>query len=349
MAFVSLLAVYFVIIIVIFAILAFIGTVLLVIGLVKRKKAAQQGKKYPYVFIVLGILFLAPPVLTVGGILVTAVATTVRGKIADTIGYENCVDRWKDRWVSESVAEEAMLEEFIEAAESRDKDALMALYTDEIQNDAELSGQVDDFLAGYPGGFSADDFETDGASSESGEGKTYFNVDYEGVKDGEYYYISFSACCVNDEHEEQIGLRYFYFKSEKAVVLENKKEYEDRTDSQYILAMFDVEGAFETRRVWGNPFEYMPVDRQLTKEQMIDALKKVHTIEELEEIIGEPNGSDERMSEVLYELVPEGGEPQYAVVTHDDNGGIILNSTYFAGADASDSVWLDKNGNPKKE
>lgn len=344
MAFISLLAVYLFIFIVILAILAFIGSIFLVIGLVKRKKAAEQGKKYPYVFIVLGILFLAPSVLTVGGVLVTAVVSTVQIKIADTIGYENCVDKWKNRWVSDSAAEEAMLEEFIEAAESRDKDALMALYTDEIQNRAELSGQVDEFLAAYPGGFSADDFESDGAHSESGGGEAYFDTDYEGVIDGEYYYISFSACHSNDEHEERVGLRYFYIKSEKAKVLEDRNDYVYATDSQYIDAGFSVEGEYETRRVGGYPFEFVPMDRKLTKEQVIDEIKNVRTIEELTEILGEPNGRSERLSELLYELVPEGGEPRYVVITYDNYGRIILNSTHFEGTTGS-GQWLDDNGN----
>ena len=348
MAFISLLAVYLVLFIVLLAILAFIGSVLLVFGLVKRKKAVQRGKKYPYVFIVLGILFLAPSVLTVGGVIVTAVVTTVQVKIADTIGYDNCVDRWKNRWISESAAEEAMFKEFIEAAESRDKEALMALYTDEIQNRGELSGQVDDFLAGYPGGFSADDFESDGGSSESGDGETQFDVDYEGVKDGKYYYISFGACCANDDNEDKIGLQYFYMKSEKAKVLEDRNDYVYAIDSLYIDAGFQVEGDYETRRIGGYPFEFVPMDRKLTKEQVIDAVKSARTIEELIEIIGEPNGSKERMSEVLYELVPEGGEPWYAVITHDNYGRIILNSTYFAATEGS-GQWLDDNGNLKEE
>ena len=348
MAFISLIAVYLLIFIVILAILAFIGIVLLVFGLVKRKKAVQRGKKYPYVFIVLGILFLAPSVLTVGGVIVTAVVTTVQVKIADTIGYDNCVDRWKTRWISESEAEEAVFKEFIEAAESRDKEALMALYTGEIQNRAELSGQVDEFLAGYPGGFSADDFESDGASSGSGGGEAHFDADYEGVKDGKYYYISFGACCVNDDNEDKIGLQYFYIKSEKAKVLEDRNDYEYAIDSLYIDAEFPVEGEFETRRVGDYPFEFVPMDRKLTKEQVMDAVKSARTIEELSEILGEPNGSNERMHELLYELVPEDGKPRYAVITHDNYGKIILNSTYFVGETGS-GQWLDDNGKVKEE
>lgn len=343
MAFISLLAVYLFIFIVILAILAFIGSVLLVFGLVKRKKAVQRGKKYPYVCIVLGILFMAPPVLIVGGMVVTGVATTVRNKIAES-GYENCVDKWKDRWVSDSAAEEEMLKEFIEAAESRDKDALMALYTDEIQNRRELSGQVDEFLAAYPGGFSAEDFESDGAHSESGGGEAYFDTDYEGVIDGEYYYISFGACHSDDEHEERVGLRYFYIKSEKAKVLEDRNDYVYATDSQYIDAGFSVEGEYETRRAGGYPYEFVPVDRKLTKDQVIDALKNTDTIEELTEILGEPNGRSERLCELLYELVPEGGEPRYVVITYDNYGKIILNCTHFEGTTGS-GQWLDNNGN----
>ncbi len=348
MAFISLIAVYLLIFIVILAILAFIGIVLLVFGLVKRKKAVQRGKKYPYVFIVLGILFLAPSVLTLGGVIITAVSTAVQVKIADTIGYDNCVDRWKNRWISESEAEEMMLEEFIEAAESRDKDALMALYTGEIQNRGELSGQVDEFLSGYPGGFSADDFESDGAHSEGGGGETIFDSDYEGVKDGEWYYISFGACCMNDDNEDKIGLQYFYFKSEKAKVLEDRNDYEYPVDSLYIDAEFQVEGEYETRRVGDYPFEFVPVDRKLTKEQVIDAVKSARTIEELTEILGEPNGSNERMRELLYELVPEDGKPRYAVIVHDNYGRIILNCTHFEGETGS-GQWLDDNGNLQEE
>lgn len=343
MAFIPILFLYLFIAICILLVMLVTGIIILIIGLRKKKKYVGQGKKSPYILITLGSILILIPISIVGFIFISQLISDIRLKIARK-GYDSCTDRWKNEWVSDSEASDEALEWIIEAAENGDKDAICSVFTEEIQNDPDLDIQIDKFIEEYPRGFSELEFDFKGGSSpgssEDGKSINQFYYSYEVIKDGKYYYIEIGGCNENDYDSDKVGIEYFIFKSERAEVYYDDISEEIHEYSEYICADIDVEGDFETRRVWGYPWKFYDIDRTITKEEVIDAYKSSRGLDGIREKLGEPNGINLIRREVLYELEDVNGEPRYAEIGYDYYE-LIDGDMHICGPTQEYSEWID--------
>ncbi|MBQ4284350.1 MAG: DUF5104 domain-containing protein [Lachnospira sp.] len=347
MAFFSMILAFLFIIIIILGFMLLVGGILLIVGLVTRKKALVRGKKYPLVLITIGAATVSIPCFLVGSIVVSSVVSNIRLEM-ERKNYNNCIDKWKNEWVTSETVKEDIMTELLAAAEAGDKAAVMALYSEEMRSKPELEEQIEVFLKDYPKGLywePGTGTSGSGGSSDHGMSVETTSVSCMVYKGEERYYVSFGACYENDYDASKIGLKYFHLNSEKAEVLEDDDSFEGYPEDEYIMARVNVLGDFETRLVWGYPYKFYPIERTITEAQALEAVRKAENLSELKKLLGEPNADKENMNDLVYELVSENGEPRYMVVSYDDRSGrIYLNGTYFTGTKQENARWLNQHG-----
>ena len=251
MAFASMIIAFLFIVLCVLGGLFIIGSILLIIGLVHYKKDLKIGIKPRIALIVTGCIFLLPPVGLTNALVVSVAVNAVKTNI-QRLSYENEIDKWRNEYVSDSEAAKGVYKAMIKAADKGDKAAIKALFSESIQNNAVLDGQIADFLKVYPGGFSDIEAEYDPSGSHGGGGEEYFSAGFEVEKDGVRYFIRLSGCTKNDNAPENIGLEKFCFYSDRAYVEHDDiKDYSDPYESHFIRAAVDAAGDFEVRYIDG--------------------------------------------------------------------------------------------------
>ncbi len=345
MAFVSMIIVFLGIVAVIMLLSLIVGGILLAVGKAEKKKAIREGRNYSKAPIIVGYIFISIPFVLVLGVLVFVAISNAYTSIK-RLSYENCIDKWRNEWVSSNEVREDIVEEFFKAADNKDKDALMELYSEEIRDDCEIEKQVEDFLIEYPEGFSELEFDYKGGheegSSNYGVSSEYLNASYEVEKDGEYYYISFGVCYENDEEPDKIGLDYMIVNSEKAKVLKDESDYEHGYN-EHIISDINVIEDFETRRIAGIPYRYVEKDIIYTREEVLDVIRESNDLYKLYSYLGEPNGVGGRLNKVIYEIESENGEPRYIEITHTGDGEIVKDLTCIVGTEEDMIVRFNEN------
>ncbi|MGN0632579.1 MAG: DUF5104 domain-containing protein [Oscillospiraceae bacterium] len=339
MAFASMVIAFLFIVLCVLGGLFIIGSILLIIGLVHYRKDLKIGIKPRIALIVTGCIFLLPPVgLTAA--LVTSVGVNAIKTNIQRLSYENEIDKWRNEYVSDSEAANGVYKAMIKAADDGDKAAMKALFSESIQNDAVLDGQIADFLNVYPGGFSDIEAEYDPGGSHGGGGEDHFSAGFEAEKDGVRYFIRLSGCTKNDNAPENIGLEKFCFYSDRAYVEHDDiKDYSDPYESHYIRAAVDAAGDFEVRYIDGYPQKFYSYDRVITREEFLNAYRSCRSVSELEEKLGTANVNDAGLEKVFFELEEKDGEPQYGSVYYDYYGRIEGDAEISCG---SESEYFEK-------
>ncbi|MBE5926911.1 MAG: DUF5104 domain-containing protein [Lachnospiraceae bacterium] len=324
------------------------GIILLIIGIIRRKNAIKNGKKSSNTCIVLGCVFILIPIFAVGESVLGILALGLQEKIKRD-SYENCIDEWRNEWVDSNEVREDLIEEFFAAADNNDKEALMKLYSKEIQEKPGFEEDVEEFLLEYPGDLSGLQFKYksghEEGSSDYGVSSDYLNAKYEVKKGEEYYYINFGCCYEHDEEPDRIGLDYMVINSEKAKVLSEELDCELDVD-EHIVAYVNVTEEFEIRRIDGNPYRYIDTE-EYTKEEVIEALKQSYDLNDLYCCLGEPNGISGRINYVVYEIEPDENDYRYILITHTDEGEIVKNLTQIVGTEEKTIMWLDDELEPE--
>ena len=194
------------IIIVIFIVSASaVGTVLIISFCVTKKKRIAQGLKPRLWLLILGIILLLPLASTV-----TLIAKkTISNKIIES-GYENFVDEWKNptSWITDTGAAHTAMEQFTEAADKGDTEALYKMFAENIRC-SRLQSDLEQFIEEYPVGLSEADIQRLGGMSSMDD----FYYSYEAEMDGKLYYIRMGATFESDDPTE-LGLEYFIVYSE---------------------------------------------------------------------------------------------------------------------------------------
>lgn len=289
--------------------LALSGIILLIVYLVQRSKKKKRGEKASKAPLVASLIFLTLPV----GVLIWFAASTISNKITQ-MSYEDFTDKWKNETVFDNEAEDDAINGIFSAADSGDKEKIMALFTDEIQADPALEEQVDLFLAAYETGFSGLEYDSTGGGSSGGGGVSTFSSGGTVTKDGELYYIRIYACHENDEHPEKVGIEGFEMYSSKAKALEmNDEAY---TDERYIRCEIEVAKDFDVRIIGGDPYRYTEIERSLTAAEVEAAVEASRNTDDLAARIGKPNAVWNDMYYV-YEL-SDGEEYRYAKVSYSE-------------------------------
>lgn len=323
--------------------LLLLGIIFMIIAHVKRKKAEAQHKKYHMVLACIGAVILLVPI-TITQYLVGSVAVSVIETAIHRANYNNCVDKWKYEWVSDDTVKNDVMSSMTQAIDNSDKEAIKALFTKKIQNDPRLLEQIDEFLKQYPKGAvwkHNNGSLSSGSSSDHGKRTEHLTCRSVLESEGELYYVYFSVCYQNEYDEDKVGIERFYVNSSKAEVMADNEDADRYDENDYIKAVISVDTDFETRLVRGYSYMYYPYERSITLEQAVDALKKSETPEDLEHILGKPNGERKKHQEVMYEIETDGKEPRYIIFRYDDDGKIRHSSAIITGPGTSNIKNLD--------
>lgn len=121
------------------------GLILLIMGIVKKRKQENKGKKSPFVMIVLGILLIVPAVLVLSIMLFFKTGSVIKDKTWKT-KYDSVSEMWKNRRVNENKACEQAFDELTQAADAGDKEAFSKCFSETVRQKADFQEKLDVFL-----------------------------------------------------------------------------------------------------------------------------------------------------------------------------------------------------------
>ena len=328
MAFVSLIMVYLFLVVMFLIGIFLVGLILLIVGLVKKKKAKNQGKKSPKVCIVLGSVFMVSPACLALFLVVFSIVKGTSAAIKSN-SYENVTDKWRNENISNShSAADEVVAEMLETADSGDSEKFAKFFTPNLQKEDSLKNDLDIFFESYPKGLSECELDggTHGASGSYDHGSSVqtSSAGYECMLGDEWYSISFTFCFANTNSPDDVGITFFCIENFEAKALD-----EEYPEDQYLVCSIVDESKVTARMINGKPFVFKPTpERSITLEQMKTYLGEYDSLDKLIHEIGEPN-VDKKYSNATgydhyYELASEDGKPMYMYIcTRSLTGGIL--------------------------
>lgn len=293
-----------------------VGTIFLIVGLGRRYNPKNAGKKSPIVCIVLGVIFLVPPL---------------------GISFLIAIDIvWVFNFYPSkiSMCEEA-IEELLDSADAGDRDSFEKMFTPRLQEREDFQTAVDAFFRIYPNGLSLCEREvrynpTSGSLSDD-ESDQIANVCCICFLDREWYYMELSICFENAESPEDVGVMFFCIENLEANAID--REY---GADEFLVCEIGDENEISARLIDGRGYLYTPTpDRSITVDEMKAFLEQYDdNFNGLVDCIGEPNAweyGDNFINSCYYELVPEDGKPRYVYISADSDSGYFYD-TYLCSA-----------------
>ncbi|MDE6363489.1 MAG: DUF5104 domain-containing protein [Lachnospiraceae bacterium] len=218
----------------------------------------------------------------------------------------------------------AAVDAFFEAVDARDADAIKALFSPNALEQAEdIDEEIEKLFAFYPG--PTQRCERDGVGPESGSsdhgkrirrGSDWFAV----VCDGANYYCDFSMVFQNDMDRNEEGVWSIDLVSEKVICAEDFKF----STKPGLHAESEAPGAYQTRRIKHYPEVFVPIERELDREEIRAFLEKETDFGVFQDTFGESNAETIRNGAYAYELPDEEGEKRYLILYVTDEGKIRL-------------------------
>ena len=354
MAFASMFILFILFILAILAAIGLVGAIVTIVSLVRMRKRKKNGQKQRFAGLVIGLVIFFVPVSILSGLAVTGAIANVARDIRIS-RYDSFVEKWKNERTYERQAQEECLGPMFEAADAGDKERLIS-YFPETADKAELSRQLDSFLAEYPGGLAEGEFDfespaMDGRYDDGKETKKFFGS---GVvrKDGETYYVIIEAMFVNENEPENVGITKFTVESsiaraERMAARDNIDE-----DAMVYCRTSAEDPSAECRIIEGFPVIYNDTGKR-SFDEMLKVLETERSMAGLKEKFGEPNATyyfpNSNGTDYYYELEEkaEDGEPLYFHIdTVNDKIIIDLCFTCSTRHDYK-GQWLDDNGKLK--
>ncbi len=349
MAYISMMFVYFVIFALIFGVVFLAGLILLIIGIVRKHKAKNAGKKSPVVCIVIGSVIMGISACAVIVPIASTAIKTVFGEGYDGEKFGNPTDKWRSgAYVSDNRAASDAIKCLLTSADRGDRDAFAKLFTPNIQRGAGFEAALDDFFESYPVGLS--ECELDGGSV-SGDSSFHYG---EAVQNGytyytcflgeEWYHIGLNFCYENTSSPDDVGVTFFCIENLEANALD--RDYEK---DEYLACEIADEKEVTARLIDGMGFIFTPTpERTITEEEFRKVYRESDNLFDILIKIGEANViKNFRAStdfEYYYELVPEDGEPRYAHIC----GGQSYGEIYYGNICSETETLYDKGGLGKK-
>ncbi len=317
------------------------GLILLIMGIVKKRKQENKGKKSPFVMIVLGILLIVPAVLVLSIMLFFKTGSVIKDKTWKT-KYDSVSEMWKNRRVNENKACEQAFDELTQAADAGDKEAFSKCFSETVRQRDDFQEKVDAFFDSYPGdlaGLEYDDHLAD--SSEQlhyGHNVKVANNQLDAHKGSESYYISLKCCYENTDNPEEVGVTEFHVFN-----LEGYADYcydsfgtiQYPEDEDYLLCYIRTPEDISARRIRGEAYPWTDSEKEpVTKDKMKDLLVNNDYFDDAkrEGDLGEPNViyhiSASNADDYIYELASEDGKPLYVDITVNAEGRIVDARTY---------------------
>ncbi len=319
MAFFSLMLVGVVIALIILGIFAVIGLVLLVAGIVCKKKDKNKGRKFPVVLIAIGSVFLGIPVM-LGLVMLVSGAFGEISKGIEGTTYESVTDEWRNGgYIGDATAKKQAINALCEFSESGDKESFSELFTRNIQAEQGFQEEIDAYFESYPKGLGLCELDgglgSSSGSTDDGLRTSTVSTYYTCMLDGEWYFISLCFCYENDKSPEDIGVTDFHILNLEAYAMDR-----DYDENEHLSCTIESEDNVTARLIDDRAFRFTPTpDRKITADELKRYLVGHKDIGEIRKKYGEPNVYKKYSNctghDFYYELVPENeGEPLYAYI-----------------------------------
>lgn len=284
----AILPLLFVMLFILFFIFLFVflaGLAMFIVGLVTKIRAKSQNRKKIYPNVLLG---LSIPIMLVPLLFILLFAAGFYYEITKP---------------SDHVIFNEKIEEFFDAADNNDKQAIYDMFSKSAQ-DSELEKQIDEFLEVYPAHPEIEYTESVGGGSSTVDGMEELTSQFVFSKDGEDYYCYMNYTIENYESPEEVGISLLVIESPEVYCDESVTNPND--NGFYVNLSKDYD--YETVRISGYPYIYTPYDRTITEEQVIEFFKSNVDFTDFKNKFGEPNVKD---NGYCYELQNVDGEKRY--------------------------------------
>jgi len=313
-----------------------IGLTLLIIGIVRKCKAKNKGKKSPVALIVTGSVLMVPSIIIVGIIVYNLVSSDMNRakweREADSV-----VELWQNTNVTDDKAAKQALASLLTHADMGDKEAFAKNFAKPLRDDPEFNEKIDRFFAEYPGGLAGLDFKSSGGggggSSNRGVRERHSIYGYDINLGDESYYLELAFCYVNDTDPDQIGVTRFEVYNLGGYVDYNLMQdghVISHGDDDYLVCNICTPDEVSARRIGGHAYRWTESEVEpVTADEMEQILKNCTTLDDAISTgkIGQPNSEyhtpNSNGTDYIYELKPEDGEARYAKIVVSSDGRLL--------------------------
>lgn len=210
------------------------------------------------------------------------------------------------------------LEGFTAALESRDAEAIKALFSPKTRVSADLDTPIQallDLTEGRSLRTEWNGLNSSGMSRHDGQVTEHATFRINLYIDDTPYFVWFELIYICDEDASAVGVSRIALKSDYLVCCESFQQPSE--DGMYIDAYTGTD--YQTRRLNGFPYIWTDVERTLTEAEMTAVILANPTITAVQEAFGQPNSVD---IGYYYQLADENGEERYARLYANDDGSL---------------------------
>ena len=214
------------------------------------------------------------------------------------------------------------IDEFFAAVDAQDAEAVKAMFSPSVQAEGNLDEAIEALFSLYPGPTEECEMLSPvGSSQHVKYGRhTMVNIhnSFPVVCGGENYYCAFSYVTKDEEDPGNVGIQKVVLATEAAKCHPDYyQSTRDLGDGLFVITQPAVEG--ETRRIGDQPYEFIPYDRTITQEDLLDFLKAETRWDAFLARFGPPNAKS--YGGCFYELSPEEGQARYALLYTEEADG----------------------------
>lgn len=291
-------------------------------------------------------LFYRTMVLIVLGMLCTGCKTV------NTLSEHLKRNRMKPYVSQEEKFYNQAVNQFFEALDSRDKDAIRILFSSYIQKtDENLDEQIELLLEAYSG--PTDICKADGSSlhgeysNQYGKQTSLVDSVFPIVSNGTYYWCWFQLMYRNDSDKEQIGVtRIALLSADYYCAIKYGDEDAVFPDNESISVLMEYPMNSEVRAIDGNPYKYIEIERTLTKEKVISFFETSNKYSKFIEQFGEPNAAN---IYYMYELLSEENKLYYLRLGVNERTDSIYNASVVDEFGYVETLWKEEKDNEEKD
>lgn len=320
-----------------------IGLPLLITGVLRRKKCLAAGIKPRKASIIAGGIFCGIPVAVVTFIVAMFAVGVVRLAIND-MQYNNVVEYWKagDNVMQSVIWDYCDIrEEYLKAAESGNREALVALYSDNARAQPDFDKQIDEFMSAYRKGFLK--ILKNGGSERSNIQSYEYPINdntvyqYDDIlclgSGGKIYGMLFLSCRSDANDAGNIGMHSVRIYSADIAADELKTGIR----KPLTAASFEVnDNVSDDMTIIGNEISYTDSDSLVIDlDTALNAIKENDTIDGFTKAVGKPFAVWKDPDTSVWRInsaadYPDNDMSGYLIVIYSDDGSIKASDSYIA-------------------
>lgn len=319
-----------------------VGLPLLITGIVHRERSIARGVQPPKAGVIAGSILCAIPKIVILSIAAMFTIGTAKLIIED-MQYDNVVEYWKSGSDNYSIKWSGcdIREEYLKAAENGDRNALVALYSDNAKAHPGFDEQIDEFMSAYRKGFLK--ILKNGGSERSNIQSYEYPINdntvyqYDDIlclgSGGKIYGMLFLSCRSDANDAGNIGMHSVRIYS--ADIAADELLTGER--KPLTAASFEVNDDLpDDLRIIGNEISHTDSDSPVIDlDTALNAIKENDTIDGFTKAVGkpftvwkDPDTSVWRINSVAD--CPDNDMSGYLIVIYNDDGSIKASDSYIA-------------------